>query len=481
MLHPLFTPHAVLQRDLPLRIWGNADPGEAVTVTLAGKSATASGGKDGKWSVVLDPIPAGGPYDLKVSGKATLTVPDVLIGEVFLASGQSNMQFTMTPQPPWTKGVLDYEAEVASADVPTVRFITAPTTFAETPASDINAEWTVCSPATAGKYSGVAFYFARKLARDLGVPVGIIASSVGSSTAEAWIATDALSTAPAGRERLALLAKDIATYPQQVKDHERALKLWKTGGQREADKPKPVEDPHRSVFVPALLFNGMIAPYTPATVRGFIWYQGESNASRSKTYVELMSVLIADWRKRFGRPDMSFYFVQLAGYHNPTTHPTDTNWSRLRDAQRRTVDAVPHTGMATAIDVGDPMEIHPRDKKTVGERLALLALRNTFGRSNLSATGPAYRTFAVAGPAVRLEFDPATGPIVLKGTGSFTLAGVDRVFHPATAQIRNGSIVVTCPDVPNAVAARYAWEDYPVPTLYNEAGLPASPFRTDDW
>ena len=475
-LHPLFADHAVLQRDTAVKVWGSATPGERVVVQFAGQERSAEAGPDGKWRVELPATPAGGPYTLVVRGSSnTVEARDVLVGEVWVASGQSNMHMPVKPNEPWSSGVLNHEQEIASANWPQIRHIEVERAFADAPAETMKGKWTVCSPQTVGNYSATAYFFARKLHQELNVPVGIVMSAVGSTAAAAWTSRDALVRDPEMKARLDQYDQRVKSYPQDLANFEARNPSAK------ANDPRRPKDPRQSIGWPALLFNGMIAPLMPSTIRGVIWYQGEGNSQRPDTYANTMTTLITDWRTRWGQGDFPFLFVQLTAHGAEIDQPADANWARLREQQAKTL-AVPNTGMAVTIDVGSSTTSHPPNKQAIGDRLARVALAKVYA-NRIACFGPMFRSMKVEGDAIRIEFDHADGGLksaegVLKG---FAIAGEDRKFIWADARIDGNAIVVSAGGVSKPVAARYGWAENPKCNLFNGEGLPASPFRTDDW
>lgn len=431
--------HVVLQRDIPLPIWGTADPHEDVTVTLAEKTFSTRADEQGHWRLFLEPSPMGGPYELLVQGKNTVVLRDVLVGEVWVCSGQSNMQWPVE----WS---LNASEEIARADYPAIRLFTVPPTIAEKPLLDAGGTWRKCSPQSVASFSAVGYFFGRALHRELGVPVGLINASWGGTTAEAWTSLSALRTNP-----------DFAPILSRV----------------HAD-----DDPNK----PSVLFNGMICPLLPLGIRGVIWYQGESNVGRAYQYRTLFPTLIADWRRAWGQGDFPFLFVQLANFGEPQTLPGDSDWAELREAQLMAL-SVPKTAMASAIDLGEAFDIHPKNKQDVGERLALCALATVFGRDG-EYSGPLYAGMSLEGNAIRLRFEHVDGGLVAKGSETlegFAVAGADRRWFWADARIEGETVMVSSAFVSHPVAVRYGWHHNPKGNLYNRVGLPASPFRTDDW
>lgn len=454
----------VLQRDQENRIWGWADAGEEITVSIDVQKKTCETGADGKWSLTLDPLTAGGPYDLIVKGKNELKLQNVMIGEVWLCSGQSNMQ--------WSVNNCDNaKQEIASADYPNIRLITVPRVSSRTPKDDFNGSWSTCTPQSVPGFSGVGYFFGRKLHKELdGMAIGLINCSWGGSSCETWINPDIIAAEP-----------DYAQIMKRKSDYE----------EKNPDKG----DNQQAGY----LYNGMIVPVKNYGIRGAIWYQGETNAGRAFQYRTLFPCMIENWRKEWNQGDFPFYFVQLANYRAINPESGESAWAELREAQSMT-RKLKNAGEAVIIDIGDEKDIHPRNKQDVGLRLALIALAKDYGMRELVHYGPVYKSMKIEGNKIVLEFDhigsgliagrniycPNDGTFVTKtGNGSFlqgfSIAGEDKKFVWAGAKIQGNKIEVTAKDVPNPVAVRYAWADNPICNLYNVEGLPATPFRTDEW
>lgn len=615
--NPLFADHAVLQQGTPVPVWGTADPGEAITVEIAGRKATASAGTDGRWMVRLPPLKAGGPFSLTIVGQNKIVLTDILVGEVWLASGQSNMERQLglrAGQQP----IDNWQNEVAAAKFPRIRHFGVEQTKSLTPLSTVKGQWTVCSPDTVKDFTAVGYFFARDIHRVRHVPVGIVHSSWGGTPAEAWTSEAGLRRLPdfaATPEQLKVLAADPARaqreYDAQLETwfvaHDpgsapgRALSaaalettpwksmnvpgLWedsvepdvngvvwmrktidvpvnaantaaelqlgmvddidttwvngvKVGAMvgynlvRKYAVPAGVLKPGRNVIAvrvldtgggggiwgdqkvqlvwkdralpavaldgpwqyrvslnmsdapapptsitgdsntPTVLFNGMIAPLQPYAIRGVIWYQGEANVHREQQYKTLFPALIADWRQTWGQGDFPFLFVQIAPHRDMTPE--------IREAQLYAWQHTSKTAMTVTLDVGDANDIHPTRKQPVGARLARAARALAYGE-RLEYSGPIFQSMKVAGSTALLNFAHLGGGLVAKGgpLKGFTAAGADRVFHPAKAEIHGRTVVVTSDAVPAPVAVRYGWAAVPEGNLFSEAGLPASPFRTD--
>lgn len=611
-LSPVFGDHMVLQRDRPNTFWGWTTPGTKVRVSVDGRQADGVAGPDGKWTARLNPPKVGGPYQILIEGPSRVELKDVLVGDVWLCSGQSNMEMGI--------GMAENgAAEAALAEEPQIRLAMAPHQVAHAPALTNPMEWKVCSPMTVTQggwagFSAAGYYFGRELQRKLKVPIGLVQAAWGGTSAEAWVRADALRplrdfdgdlarvdslrgrpgpvfgtyadfwlsdndpgvregwyredaadsswktislpgpfagqgvawfrreidlpdaageaslhlgriaetdtvwingqyvgtgayewatrryVVPAGilrpgrnvvairvfnvRSQGAFLSEPTALSVELSGNRHFALAgTWKTrlGIETKDIKEKP-RDTEPYPTVPTVLANGMIAPLMPMALRGTIWYQGETNSGRGFQYRTLLPTLIADWRKGFAQGDFPFYIVSLANYQARRDVPGDDWWSELREAQALTAAKVKNSGIAVTIDVGDANDIHPKDKRTVGLRLALNALALEYGQ-RIEYTGPVYQSSKQEGASLRLRFDHAAG-LTLKevdGRSGFFLAGEDRKWYFATARVDGSTVVLTAPEVAKPTAARYAWQMNPPSTLTNAAALPASPFRTDDW
>ena len=620
----LFGDHMVLQRDMKICVWGSADPGEHISVALAGSTAQTIAGADGRWKVSLAPMAAGGPFVLTVRGKTAITSKDVMIGEVWVASGQSNMTFALS-------GSAGADQELARANNPGIRFFTVPGKIAVTPQLDTRpAMWEVSTPETSKVFSAVSYYFAKRLHETLRVPVGIILSAWPGTQGEEWTDLDSLQREPilwpilerwdAGSPEVKsaanqgnplelefddfeLLPLQPNAEPKVLSNFDDGLARTSVGGDwiyewnaapdtafelvspghggagfavRVAGRLDGLSFPHLSATLdpngapsdlrgyagirfwvrgsgsfqfhllqptifdtddygsptieassewklvtlpfselgqagwgvaipftpeaitgisivsmpaigdaprpPAGLYDGMIAPLEPYRIRGAIWYQGESNTLHAYQYRAILPALIQGWRKSWDEPDFPFLIVQLPN-QGSSPELSDSVWAELREAQLMTLKAVPHTGLAVTIDIGEAKNLHPPRKKEVGDRLALWALGTTYGRK-LVYSGPIYERFHVEGNQIRIHFSHLGAGLEASGGGplkGFTIAGADRKFQHAEAQIDGDTILVSSPEVASPVSVRYAWQDSPDCNLYNKDGLPASPFRTDDW
>lgn len=631
-MSPLFTDNMVLQQKSDAPIWGTAEPKAKVTVKTSWNKAsyTAVADEAGKWMVKVSTPKAGGPYSMTVTeqGAQPITIKNVLIGEVWICSGQSNMQMPVKGN--WAK-VTNCDEEVANAKYPKMRLISVERLTSSKPEDNFTTYgngWMECSPENVAEFSATAYFFGREIHKKRGVPVGLIHTSWGGTTIEAWMSKEALAGVkdlgsqaemvsgwPATREErraksqgavdawnrlsntfddafvqfsdfseekfddsrwdnmklpgnlervysgfdghvlvrrtvdipAAWAGKEIKMHIGGVDDKDftyfngtqiggeqgwnkarvytiagNLVKEGKTtvairimdksgnGGISGNDQSFYLEGPDGSKIslagnwkskkdadyscMPArpvnmynepywstVLYNAMIAPLVPYSIKGAIWYQGCSNDDRAYQYQDLMRLLIADWRDKWGY-DFPFYITQLANYTKRQTQPTESTWAELREAQLMAARTVPNTGMAVTIDIGEANDIHPRNKQEVGRRLALQALNKTYGMQ-VACSGPVYESYEIDGNVIRLKFSSVAGGLVVKGDKleGFTIAGADHKFHWAEAKIVGNCIEVSCKDVPRPLAVRYAWAHNPLGNLYNTTGLPASPFRTDSW
>jgi sialate O-acetylesterase len=485
----LFSDHAVLQRDKSVPVWGTATPGAEVTVQFHGEVGRATAAADGRWLARIGPFPASAePSDLVIAGPTTLTLHDVLVGEVWLCGGQSNMEFKVDDGGDTYR--VDHAAdEVAAAHYPLIRQVEVERTVATAPLAVVKAgAWKAASPETVGKFTAVGFFFARDIHHALGVPVGIILSCWGGTPVESWMSDAArASTSVAATlderwvkakaewtpERVAQYSLDQVAWDQAQKEaaanHTKSLLPW-------PHPPATDTSPAR----PGGLFNGMIAPLEPAAIRGVLWYQGEANTWNAAEYGELFGTMIRSWRDGFGQGDLPFYFVQLANF-GEGAGAKGRDWALLREAQAAVLE-LPATGMAVTADIGAADNIHPRNKQEVGRRLALIAKARLYGVAP-EVTGPVFFSATPEGAALRVRF--AHGGTELESRGgppqALEVAGADRLFHPAEGRVDVDTLVVSSAEVPAPVAVRYAWTNAPSPNLYGDAGLPVVPFRSDHW
>ncbi len=472
----------VLQRDKPLPIWGWDEPGREVTVVLGEARASARAGRNGKWLVTLPPQKAGGPLTLSIRGGSVVELKNVLIGEVWIVSGQSNMAMKVNAS------MGEPLREVDGADFPEMRHLWLPTAMAGRPLGDEGAAvglnengseivvtprppdrassvkdagsgWQVCGPEAANHFTGVGYHFGRQLHVELDVPIGLVAAAWGGSPVEPWIPPEAMA-----------VVKDLPMGPLTRLPH----------------------------FRSSVIYNGVIHQLVPYAIRGAIWYQGESNGYEGASYLRKKRALIEGWRKVWNQGDFPFYFVQLPGFGSSTNNPQGGDgWARVREAQGKVVATVKNSGMAVTIDVGEANDIHPKNKHDVGRRLALRALAKDYGRTTLVHGGPLYKSMKVVGNKIELTFDHVGGglmaarkpgprstemPKPVDKLDGFAIAGADQKWHWAEAVIRDNKVLVSSSEVAKPVAVRYAFSGNPVrANLYNREGLPAAPFRTDTW
>ncbi len=500
-LNSLFTDHMVLQRGIAVPVWGWADEGEKVTVEFRGKKVSTVA-KNGKWMVKLGKLKAGGPDEFKVTGKNTILLTDVLVGEVWLASGQSNMEWPM-------RASYQPFGDILAANNPRLRLFTVPKLKANEPVDNVKSSWSGTSPSSVSNFSAVAYYFGMKLQKDLGVPVGMIHTSWGGSPAEVWMRDGVLGENPEYKRDI------VDVFQGQLEKFEKSVAQWE---QEKVDAAKAGKEFKKGrpwgIWKPGELYNGMIAPLIPYAIKGAIWYQGESNAGRAHQYRSLFVDMVKNWRNDWNQGDFAFLQVQLAPFMAIKEEPAESTWAELREAQIHATKVLPKVGAVSILDFGDPKDIHPVWKRPVGERLALAARGIAYGEK-FTWSGPQYRSGKIDGDKVILSFDFAGGglfgaasradnvPMAKKDGGialnynlkkgwlnapvtGFAIAGEDRKFVWANAEIVGDKIVVSSPAVPKPVAVRYAWADCPVANLYctrgmDEEPLPASPFRTDNW
>ncbi|WP_339733538.1 sialate O-acetylesterase [uncultured Gimesia sp.] len=478
----IFGDHMVLQRELPIPVWGWADPGENVSVALGGDSVSTVADDKGKWMVKLPAQKAGDPVSLTVKGKNTVTLTDVLLGEVWLCSGQSNMEWTVSRSN-------DFEKEQAAANYPKIRHIKIPKRPSGFPQDDVTAEWTVCSPDTVGGYTAAGYFFGRKLHKELDVPIGLVNSSWGGTRIEPW-------TPPCGFEQVPALEaifKQVeltnpanAAYKTTLSAYLKNLEVWAAKAEAGLKAETPLTPPPAyptsiqpltSHGSPTTLYNGMIHPLVPYAMRGAIWYQGESNHGEGMLYYEKMKALIGGWRDVWNQGEFPFLYVQIAPYHYGSESPSilPVFW----EAQNKSLE-IPNTGQVVIHDIGNLKDIHPKNKQDVGARLALIALAKTYGQKDLVHSGPVFKSLKQEGAKLRVTFDHVGSGLVSrdgKPLNLFEIIGKETDFVPATAVIEGDSVVLSSPKVKQAVAMRFAWHKLAEPNLANKEGLPATPFR----
>jgi sialate O-acetylesterase len=496
-VNSLFTDGAVLQQGVEIPVWGTAKDGENVVVDFDGQTARTVA-QNGKWMVRLKSHAAGGPYTMTIAGENQVTVKNILVGDVWVCSGQSNMEWVLSRIPKIAE-------EVSRADYPKIRMLTVPAKSAIAPEEDVNGIWEECSPKTAPRFSAVGYFFGRDLYKAKGVPVGLINSSVGGTQAQAWTSLSGLeaekelsSYVNAIGRVTASYPKDSQTYSEQLAEYNLKLIPWEqkrsafneeikkwnaennkaiAAGKIPPVRPQNIEGPPRAPRAawqgfPTVLYNGMIAPLQPYAIKGVIWYQGESNRFNPMEYRTLFPRLITDWREKWGQGSFPFLFVQVAPYKEMPPE--------IREAQLLSWQKTPNTAMVVTTDVGESNNIHPAQKEPVGVRLALAARALAYGEE-IEYSGPIYESSKVEGNRLILSFTHIGSGLLAKGgeLKGFTIAGQDKNFLPAQAEIRGENVIVYNESVSNPTSVRYAWENVPDVNLFNKEGLPASPFRSD--
>jgi sialate O-acetylesterase len=496
--------HMVMQQESAASIWGWADPGETVEVKASWSSNTekATAGADGKWSVSLQTPVAGGPFSITIRGKNEIDLIDVLVGEVWLASGQSNMQMPLKhPTPGYDVPVLNHEEEIRNANYPDLRLFLVPYTAVDEPQEVGKGEWKRCSPESVERVSAVGYFFARQLHQELGVPVGMIAASQGASALESWTRHEVLAAHTEYSPILERYQEALRNLPEAKAKYEKDIAAWKAlSPDEQADVVQPWRPYGDYKFcAPSTLWNGMIHPLIPFAMRGVIFYQGEENTIWTLDYRTLFGRMMQSWRDAWSNPDLFFFYAQLSSYDVNRLSPigkvwvewhsvggvkattSDENWAGVQEAQLKSL-SFPNTGMAVTIDIGEPLNVHPPNKQEVARRLALNALAKTYGK-NVIYSGPIYRSMRTDDGKAVICFEPLQSPLASRDDRplvGFKVAGADRVFHPARARIEDDTVVVWSDAVRDPIAVRYAWGSDPENNLVNEAGLPASPFRTDN-
>jgi len=498
-LPKIFTDNMMLQRDLPIKVWGWADIGDQVTVSLAGKNASAKTGENGQWSVELPAMKEGENLELTVTGKNTIVLKNLIMGDIWVCSGQSNMEMAL-------KSCLNAADDVKVADFPKMRRIKINRVVSGAEEEDAPAagSWQVCTPKTAGEFTAAGFYFAREIQAKTGVPIGILDDNWGGTKIEPWIAPAGMELVPELQEAVTARNNALTAYVAQLPKYLDEMERWVVSSRaaltKGADMPAaPAVLNHPGGNTWCGMYNAMIHPLTQFPIKGVLWYQGESNGTEGEIYYDKMRALVGGWRKVWNQGDFPFYFVQLANFQNPTDNPAGGDgWAKLREAQSKAL-SIPNTGMAVIIDTLPLKELnntHPPNKYDVGLRLAKWALNRDYGMKDVVVSGPSYKTMKVEGSKIHLSFDhtgsglmigskEGAAPAVDNKTGKlkrFSIAGADKKWFWADAVIEQNGLVVSSPDVKEPVAVRYAYSMNPDgANLYNREGLPASPFRTDAW
>ena len=490
-----FSDHMVLQYNTAVPVWGTADAGEKVTVQLGKQTVSIVADAGGKWMLKLQKLAAGGPYIITVTGKNTIVINDVYAGEVWICSGQSNMDMTVAKEDRYWCGVINEAEEVAAANYPLIRVFDTDFTPSATPQDDVTGKWETVSPQTIGHLSAIAYFFARDVQKEIKMPIGLITTAFGASTAEAWIREEALLNEPVCKPLVDSFKKKVEKYltdtTVQTKYKADQAK-WKIASDsakaagknapRGPKNPDPVRDQHNA----SVLWNGMVKGLVPYAIRGALWYQGESNSPTAKIYRQIMETLIKDWRQQWAQGDFPFLYVQLANIGKTYDSLPAKGGSEAikREAQLQNL-SVPNTAMAVAIDNADSADmnnVHPKNKQEIGRRLALAALAITYGKK-IVYSGPIYNKMETSGSSIKLYFNhTGTGLMAKDGDlKGFAIAGPDKKFVWATAKIEGNTVVVSSPDIVNPVTVRYGWGNNPITSLYNKENLPASPFRTDSF
>ena len=475
--------HMVLQREKPAAVWGWADAGEAVTVRFAGQTKSTTAGADGKWTLKLDALTASAePRTLDVTGAAghKVEVKDILVGEVWLGSGQSNMAMTVQRSN-------NFDAEKAAANYPLIRHYREASTHSASPAAEGKGAWQACTPENVGDFSAVLYFFGREIHREVGVPVGLINTSVGGTPIESWVSAEVQASDPETKANFdaqlkAYLAFDESKAPELF---QKQTAIWKAAAAKAKAEGKVFVTPaprdplamRKLKGGPAGLFNGKVVNLVPYTLRGMLWYQGEGNAGNSGLYHKQLSQLVTSWRTLWN-DEVPFAWVQLPNYTSP-----GEGWPRVRESMLKTL-VLPKTGMAITIDLGDAKDIHPKNKQDVGKRLSFWALGTVYGKQVAAVSGPLPTEALFKDNTVTVSFQHTNGGLKTlspAGLTGFQISGEDQQWEVAEAKIVGETVVVSSPAVSRPAAVRYAWKDWPATSLANGAGLPASPFRTDDW
>ncbi len=466
----VFSDHMVLQQGKENKIWGTAAAGEKVSISIAGKSTDTKADDKGNWSAKLPLLPVGGPHKLRVAGSSVVELSDVLVGEVWICSGQSNMEWTVAASN-------NADLERLAANYPNIRMINFPHVGTQEPVwSYDERKWMVCSPATVSGFSAVGYFFARQLHQSTNVPIGMINNAWGGSSCEAWVNRDVLKAKPRYEGLLARWAG--------MEEKFAVLGAKQDRNEAENKDLSGLQGQMRGNARPGNIYNGVLKSHIGYGIQGAIWYQGESNAGRAYQYRDLFPEMITNWRNEWGQGDFPFYWVQLADFQAEKTKPDDSDWSELREAQTMAMDKLPNSGQAVIIDIGEGKDIHPKNKVDVGMRLARWALAKQYNQT-IDFQSPRYESMEKAESGIVLKFanrGKVWRPFDVKEPIGFTIAGEDKKFFNADAKIlEDGRIQVSSASVPNPVAVRYAWAQNPICNMFADNGLPLTPFRTDDW
>lgn len=471
----------VLQQQTRVKLWGETDPGrEVILITSWSKQALVKANEKGAWLAEIKTPKAGGPHWVQVTnGEDTLKWSNVMIGEVWFCSGQSNMEFPVgLTSKYWHTGVPDHETQIAQADYPNIRFFTVGKKTSRKPLNSLDGEWRRCTPLTVNDFSAVAYFFGKKIHETLQVPVGLIHASWGGTPAESWtrheyLENDTMFRSILLREEEVLQSNDeqkMEEYRVKLAEWEKAVANGSLQGKAAKRGPSEPMNPLHSKM-PSVLYNGMVAPVIPFTIKGVIWYQGESNNDHPQQYSRLFPAMIRNWRDDWNQGDFPFIFVQIASHYRMTP--------QLREAQFQTLLTVKNTGMAVTLDVGDSTDIHPRQKQPVGERLALWPLAGTYRAVKKECSGPLFRGVKIKGDRIIVSFTHSGEGLEAKNNALnwFEIAGADKMFVSAHAEISGRTVVVSSPKVKKPLYVRYAWQNFVRPDLFSKDGLPASSFR----
>ena len=469
----------VLQQNAKVNLWGWAAPNEKIKIQLGWQTAPVAitANSDGTWKTAVN-TPQGSEkkYNITIEATNKINLQNILIGEVWICSGQSNMYFPVgKEEKTWKTGVVNYEEEIKNATYPNIRIFTVLTKASQKPLDDVTGSWEECSPNSVKTFSAVAYFFGRDLCQKLNIPIGLISTSWGGTKAEAWTSQNVLEENPDFLSILENDAKNEKLHQEKLENYYSNLKKERIANNNDLSKSelkKPKKEENKTSYV---LYNAMLHPLINYTMRGVIWYQGESNAEQAYLYRSLFPAMVKNWRSDWNQGDFPFYYVQI------TPHKSQN--PDIREAQLFSLKNIPNSGMVVTTDVGNATNIHPIDKQTVGHRLALIARAKTYNENKLVYSGPIYNQMKIKKDRVQLFFDHANSGLVQKGDNlkEFEIAGEDKIFYPATAKIDGKTVVVSAAKVKNPVAVRFAWKAIPEPNLFNKENLPASPFRTDDW
>ncbi len=489
ILPDIIANNMVLQRNKPVPIWGTANPGEEVTVTFAGQTLKTTAKEDRKWMVKLKAMPANAnPQKMIIKGKNTIELSGIVIGEVWLLTGQSNMQLILS-------STTDGEEKIAAADKPNIHLFNVDRKIAFHHKRGNLANWEKCTPLSVEEFSAAGYYFGVNLQEALNIPIGLINASFGGSQVEAWMPEEYLLASEDFKPCVDRTALWVAERPDVQAKYDSDMEAWKKAAEEaeknntKAPRQPRVPDALRDYRIAASIYNNMIEPLIPYTIQGAFWYQGESNEERAEQYGMLLPVFVVSWRDKWkangGSGDFPFGIIQLPNYRDIEPEPVDNAWSHIREAQRRTVTKTKNTALIVTIDIGEAHDIHPHNKLDVGKRMARWALADVYGK-DMVATGPMFKKSKVKGDKIELQFDVVGEGLKTKDGNApmeFAIAGADKKWYWAKAKIiGKNKVEVWAGEVPNPVAVRYAFNSNPKnPNLTNESGLPAAPFRTDNW